>query len=772
MINYPKFNKNATSRIAIPLLDGGINQSDGCTHIGDNQLLDAKNVWFDKKTLKTRPKVKQVSDRSYKVSINDNCVGDYCAYVFSKWAGKSLYSHISICYKFQNNQLDLYAIVEDLDSFSSISYEIDTVSIVGSAISITDVKLNSYKGVPTKKDGTGIYVLVGIYGENDEHGGLIYEIVNQKKTNNNNQEYYILEFQELYKNVSEFKGTATITGTEVDELYKPIVYINGKGNKYGELQTNDKTEYASASVYEGKNLLPSAIRFEFMSDGLSDKYVLPVEIDENDNVTIKLNIAGFEWKNIKINDANYSKPKLVFTKPAGKAAYQADEAYTYTSGGQNKTIMASIYDGDSIVFTDDDGNSFALPQTPTSNNIEVTAYKTNWEDYDKILNMTTYTEYGGASGIYGGSRVFLGGYNNFICYSNAKSNTYFSENNYIGVGDSSSVTAFGKMGESLIIFKPNSIYYTQTTYSDSVSAEQIQNGGIADVATTYCYFPIYQLTNEVGCDIPNSIKLCFNRLIFANTSNNVYCLVTQSNTSQRNVYCLSEQIQKKLNLNENAFSASFDDYYLLFCNNRVYVLNYNRESYRYIYSYTNRAENSSNRNLTWWYWELEQQNDCYYSSAFSYKNQVYLFYKKALNQTKVYTDFYYYQLMTLKSDEDCDVLIETKVFDFGTPERYKKIDKIYMGINNQQATDFELLDGVKKSYDIDLIINTDKGEVYNRPISINAEESFSDADYGKEIKLIPYCSKVRQFNIKLQTKGVLILENLSIYYKQLGEVMN
>ena len=756
MINYPKLNRSATNRVTIPLLDGGINLSDGCTHISDNQLIDAKNVWFDGQTLKTRPKVEQIINRQFGASVNDINVGDFFTFIYSKWVDKNIYTHISIYYQFSNNTLKLYALINDLENFTTTSFKVVADNINELPTNITSVKVNSYKGTPTATDGTGIYILVGLYSEDENNGllrgGLIYEIVNQTTTTGND-----LKFHALYKNISEFNG-ANVTGTEIDELYKPIIYINGKGNKYSELQTTNSTEYAPASVYEGKNLLPSAMKFKFMSDGLSDKFYLPADIDKSDKIVIKLNIAGFGWSGIKNNnDEDYNNSVLEFTKYAGNPN-KGCESDTYYIETLKKDIWVSFYSDNSFQFCTDE--TLVLPMTQTSNNIEVIAYKTNWEDYDKILNMTTSTEYGGGNGIYGGSRVFLGGYKNFICYSIARENTYFSENNYIAVGDSSSVTAFGKMGESLIIFKPNSIYATQTTYSDSVSAEQIQNGSAIDVATTYCYFPIYQLTNEVGCDIPNSIKLCLNRLVFANTSNNVYCLVTQSNNSQRNVYCLSQQIKKKLNLDKNAFSATFDDYYLLFCENRVYVLNYNRDSYRYIYSYTNRTNNTSTRYLTWWYWELEKQNNEYYCNAVSYNNQVYLINKKSFNHADKILDIYYYQLKSNVSDENCEAVIETKVFDFSIPERYKKIEKLYLGIDNEEYAE------------IDLTINTDKGEVYHRPLIISNDGKMSTADYGEEIRLFPYCNKVRQFNIKLCAKGIMSLENISIYYKQLGEVMS
>ena len=71
-----------------------------------------------------------------------------------------------------------------------------------------------------------------------------------------------------------------------------------------------------------------------------------------------------------------------------------------------------------------------------------------------------------------------------------------------------------------------------------------------------------------------------------------------------------------------------------------------------------------------------------------------------------------------------------------------------------------------------MTINTDKGEVYHRPLMISNDGKMSTADYGEEIRLIPYCNKVRQFNIKLCAKGIMSLENISIYYKQLGEVMS
>lgn len=750
MINYPKLNRNATNRVMIPLLDGGINLSDGCTHIGDNQLIDAKNVWFDGQTLKTRPKVDKIVNRQFGASADDNNVGDYFAYVYSKWVDKNIYTHISIYYRFSEGTLNLYALINDLDDFSTTSYKAVANELSGLSSDINSVKVNSYKGTPNADNGTGIYVLVGLYGADRERGGLIYEISNENGAN--------LIFKEIYKNVSEFSGASGVLGTETDELYKPLVYFNGKGNKYNELPITSETEYSGAVTYEGKNLLPSAIRFKMMSDGLSTAYTLPAEIDKQDKIIVNLNIAGFEFTEVKKDGEYYTNPILKFTKYAS-SSYNRTDGYTVNVDGVSKTIAVDFYSDNSFEFIDVDNNkTLVLPITQTSDNIEVIAYKTNWEDYEKILNMTVHTQYGGGSGIFGGSRVFLGGYKNFICFSTTK-NTYFSENNYIGVGDSSQVTAFGKMNDLLVIFKPNSIYATQTTYSDSVTAEQIQSGSAGDVATSYCYFPIYQLTDEVGCDIPNSIRLCLNRLIFANTSNNIYCLVTQNNASQRNVYCLSEQIKKKLTLDKTAFSASFNDYYLLICNNRVYVLNYNKDSYRYIYSYTNRTNNTSSRYLTWWYWELEQ-NDVNYFMAASHNDNVYLINKKSLNKTDKTLDVCYYRLNPDESDENCEVIVETKVFDFSIPERYKKIEKLYIGIGNDKYSE------------INLTINTDKGEVYNRPLIVSDDGSKSTADYGEEIRLIPYCNKVRQFNIKLEAYGIMSLESLSIYYKQLGEVMS
>lgn len=789
MIRYPRYNRNNTNRITIPQLDGGLNLMDGCTHIADNQLINAKNVWFNGQVLKTRPSVDfKISTESYE-SLFDfsdaTKVCDVCEYVYSSVDKKYVYTNIKVLKRVKTTSngtsVSLFALVTNLETETDVRNASQGVLTTLDSNYLSDIKVLYYKGEPTVKDGFGIYFVVQGSTSAGEQCGSIYELASQGSNP--------LVFKCIYKNLNglgESDGQSSYRGTEVDELYKPIVYVNGKGDKYSELQTTNETEYAPASTYEGKNLLPSAMRFRFMSDGLSTRYYLPSEINTLDVIKVELNIGGFEWTNITESGSYYTEPTLKFTIPVGARGPQTQgrrtstESYGYKIGDNTYTIQATYQPFDNYIefgFWDADGTEFTpskLPQTPTSTNIEITAYppaEMLWDDFKKIASMTISTEYGGGDGIFGGSRVFLGGYKNFICYSLARENTYFSENNYVAVGDSSTITAFGKMNDLLVIFKPNSIYATQTSYNDNVTAEQVQNGLIGDIATTYCYFPIYQLTDDVGCDVPKSVKLCLNRLIFANTSGDVYCLVTQSSNSQRNVYCLSNQIRSKLvehkDSLQSAFAVTFTDYYMLICDNKAFVLDFNKDSYRYIYSYTNRTNNASSRHLTWWYWEFEQKNGKNFESAISYKQDVFLVTSE--NITIPSTDAigerykhiaYYHRLNTDVGDEECEAIIETKVFDFGMPERYKKIEKMYIGVGNDAYSEIELT------------INTDKGEVYHRPLIISDDGTKSTADYGEEVRLFPYCNKIRQFNIKLAAKGIMSIENINIYYKMLGEVMS
>ena len=102
-------------------------------------------------------------------------------------------------------------------------------------------------------------------------------------------------------------------------------------------------------------------------------------------------------------------------------------------------------------------------------------------------------------------------------WSDLNNPLYFPENNFSTVGDGSQkITAFGKQNDMLIIFKEHEIYYTNYA-SNNFTAEEVMSGAIIDVASSSATFPLTQIHSLIGCDCPNTIRLCANRLVWATT---------------------------------------------------------------------------------------------------------------------------------------------------------------------------------------------------------------------------------------------------------------
>ena len=806
-MRHPRLNRQASSRVSIPLLEGGINTFDGATHIQDKQLIDAKNVWFDGATLRTRPKIKNVTY----IGAGGGTQGSFFANKIFKEI-ETVYGKVFVCLKDNDNK--------GLDNIIVIKFEEKDGTFDATVSPIISMDGRSYERVNCWLGNDGyIYSLIELNVPGTQ------TVVMYKTDASNLTSEQILEASYDY-------ATEKTTYTN-DKLYAPLLYMNGKGNRYSELPITNETEYPVASAYEGKNMLPSAMRFQFITDGYSDRWTVPVNVDKN-CAKVTLNTAGLGFTGIykctnpdeaynpyldsanpTYEDINLAGKTIEFNFKNNKHFWLSDEEYFVTgtlkrivkdeenkfqetdyvlgsneetkqnvNGAIGERVRLQLFVAEGIkpyfsfmriqktdVTTVPEKWTYITTVLPSmiSSNIELIAYKNPFEYVEKLLDMNVSALYGGGDGVYGGSRVFLAGCENYFCYSNSAEGkeTYFSENNFVRVDNKEPIVALKQMGEALVIFKEKSIYQTVTAYSDSVSASDVQDGKVVDMATTHVYFPISTLNDTIGCDLPNTIKLCLNRLVWATKSGKVYCLVTQSSASQRNIYCISQTIERKFYdkdknclLNENAFAVDFKEYYLLFCGNKVWALNYNKDSFRYVYSYTNKTNNASTRYFTWWYWELDENTQFF--SGDDKDGVVKLFLEKEEVNASGNHQFFVHKIDEHESEDDCDVSIETKIFDFGVPERYKKIEKIFIGVGNDIYAD------------IDLIIHTDKGDIYHRQFSVdnNEQESRFTAEYGDGIRIIPIANKVKRFGIKITGRGVMSIESIGIYYKMLGEVMS
>lgn len=202
---------------------------------------------------------------------------------------------------------------------------------------------------------------------------------------------------------------------------------------------------------------------------------------------------------------------------------------------------------------------------------------------EKIFKSSISCWFGGGKGIYGGSRLFVGGNSNepnLVIWSDLNNPLYFPENNFFSVGNAK-VTALKPQADMLVIFTENEIYYTKYTQDTSVSADDILNSNIYDYFAKSVYFPLTQISAEIGCDCPNTLQLINNKLTFANKNGKIYTLKSSNKFNEHNLYEIGAEIHKKLKNDtslKTAVSIDYNSKYMLLSDQNLYILNYSKMS--------------------------------------------------------------------------------------------------------------------------------------------------------------------------------------------------
>lgn len=231
--------------------------------------------------------------------------------------------------------------------------------------------------------------------------------------------------------------------------------------------------------------------------------------------------------------------------------------------------------------------TFSVAPATGTNNVKITAYKTDTTLRDEILNCKYAESFGGDNE----TRMFLAGNGTSEFYfSGLQDPTYFpdSNNNLVGSNDED-ITGFGEQYNVLCIFKSNSIY--GTTYSfDGTTAR----------------FSTKPINSNIGCDMPWTIQLIDNKLTWCNTYAGVHILLSTDIQDERNIKPISRNIngtvlRAGLLAESNLTNASsIDAYgkYWVCVNDKVYVWDYS------ISPYVNTGNtDQDSRNLSWFYFD-------------------------------------------------------------------------------------------------------------------------------------------------------------------------
>ncbi len=208
------------------------------------------------------------------------------------------------------------------------------------------------------------------------------------------------------------------------------------------------------------------------------------------------------------------------------------------------------------------------------NTVKITFTKENPDAFNSIMDCNISAVYGGDQNVcvvLGGCTAQPNAY--FWCGNHAVMDPgYFPFEQYNLAGDAGdAITGFGKQQNMLVIFKERSIGRA------TLGTQEMANGR---VLLTMNYTAI---NSAIGCDLPWTIQLIENNLVFANTQNGV-CIVRDSSAAyENNITPISRKVDNNLHplLRRAATVCSYDDgeRYWVVADGEVYCWDYALSNY-------------------------------------------------------------------------------------------------------------------------------------------------------------------------------------------------
>ena len=211
--------------------------------------------------------------------------------------------------------------------------------------------------------------------------------------------------------------------------------------------------------------------------------------------------------------------------------------------------------------------TFTVAPTAGTDVLKVTAYKSNATTLAYILACKYAITFGGNND----TRVFMAGDSTTYYYSGLLDPTYFPENQYNNAGvDNTNITGFGIQCNTLIVFKERSL--------GTVNYQVNSDGSNPS-------FPYARMNSAIGCDMPYSIQLINNKLVWCTTYGGVYTLASETDIKdEKAVRPLSHNINGTIARNgllqesksDMSIASSMDFYgmYWLCIGSKVYAWDY------------------------------------------------------------------------------------------------------------------------------------------------------------------------------------------------------
>ena len=572
------------------------------------------------------------------------------------------------------------------------------------------------------------YYIASSEGRRFGKGGIVVPFGN----NYDGKYYDAIAYYSVADGITEFSGLYVDEGmvvTDTLQPYVPTVLVSGMGDKV------TGTASTGGHFLEGYNFLTNKYLAYYNTDAESTTYYLPTDAPTGSTVSVVYQKDGEEY---------------TWSGAVGKTDVSAE--------GIDITVTCTV---DRIVFS-----APLHAVVGRSNNLKVIAHSQEaGKDAAIFPTLKVHAWFGGGNGIDAGTRLFLAGdvdYPNRVYYSGLNNPLYFSENNYMDVGSAdSAVTAFGKQSDLLVIFKADETYFTTYSQGATISSESVMEGAVVGIETVQAIFPLAQLSGNIGCDLPQTIRLMQNRLMWADSYGRVWTLIYSNEYSTRNIRAVGGLINRKMkdkniNLN-NTIAVTYDNYYMLLItdtmdySNTAFVLD--TEDYGYAYYTSYGSDKKAQSSMGWYAWELPQLNIMFSDERAGAP----LIFAKTGDRLIAYT-------MADVSDEMMDAdgnitetriscMFQTKLFDMKYPEKQKVFDRIYLSVGESQELCAQAVYVTEKGN------FTDSAKI--------ASEGISDAFTAKFISNITLSPNVhaKRFALRVENDGTMYIDSISIYYR-------
>lgn len=295
-----------------------------------------------------------------------------------------------------------------------------------------------------------------------------------------------------YVQITYNAGTDTFTATNVVG-YVPTTYINCSPSN------------GAGTEYQPENFISSAKTLEYNAESGVTDYYLPVIADS---------IVSVFVDGVQVTEDSSSPPA------AGKFYYDSVNG--------------------KVVF----GTAPPVTNPPTNNTVKITYSLANPTAMNNIMDCPYAAVYGGTGSlciVMGGSTTQPNAY--FWNGNNvAMDATYWPMTQYQLAGDSSDpITGFGKQQSYLVIFKKRTVGRTMIS-TQYVSAGDFTLGVANNSGRLTIDLPYIQINDKIGCDLPWSIQLIENNLVWANTEQGVHILKDSSSAYENNIVTISRKV--------------------------------------------------------------------------------------------------------------------------------------------------------------------------------------------------------------------------------------